>query len=369
MADVGVGAQEPVANDKFSNYDAYAPHVDGATVVSTAIEQLWGPVHARNGHGGHLLARVSKATGETEIGELDGAVGGNEGVAALDVAVQDVVLVAEPDALAQHVGPGLDVGGAVGNGLVVPQLLEVAAREVLEHERQVLLLGGEDGVQLDDVGVGELGEELDLADGVEGDAVGEVGVELHGLDGHDGGRVVAVVGGGDDGVGALSEFGAAHELAAHRVVHLLGEVLAAVGGGRGRDGGAGMAGMAGAAAEERQRARLGGIGRDAGAGRVGARAQDGGRRYHGAASRRAEGSAVAVDMVVRARAGAVAAIFCGQLSPLPHPRLPHLALPRLPRPATPSHSLHASHHGRRRPQPGRPQPHVSRPRRAAAAPH
>lgn len=42
---------------------------------------------------------------------------------------------------------------------------------MLKHKTDVLFLGAEDGVELDDVGVRELGEMLDFADCVGGNTV------------------------------------------------------------------------------------------------------------------------------------------------------------------------------------------------------
>ena len=72
-----------------------------------------------------------------------------------------------------------------------------------------MLLGAENGVQLYDVGVRELGEVLDFADGVRGDAVFVgLGADFDLLDGDEAGRVVSVVSTVDDGVGSFAETGA-----------------------------------------------------------------------------------------------------------------------------------------------------------------
>lgn len=139
------------------------------------------------------MKRVCEGAGEAEIGELDGAVGGDEQVVAFYVAVQDGVCVAEPDGSGEHAGPGFYVAGAVGDGLGFPESFEVAEGEVLEDERDVLVLCGEDGVEFYYVGVREFLEEFYFADGVHGYAVFVVGVYFYLFDGDEGGGGVPVV--------------------------------------------------------------------------------------------------------------------------------------------------------------------------------
>lgn len=159
------------AHDELGKDGADGPDVDGAAVVLGAKEQLGRAVPAGDDVGGHVLVRVGEAAGETEIGQLDLAVGGDEQVVGLDVAVEDEALVAEPDGAGQHAHPGLDVGGTVADIVrVADEHLEVAEGEELEHQVEVLVLGGEDGEQGDDVGVGELLQVLELAHGVGGHA-------------------------------------------------------------------------------------------------------------------------------------------------------------------------------------------------------
>lgn len=67
--------------------------------------------------------------------------------------MQNEVFVTEPYRLAEHVGPGLDIGAAVGDGFVAPEAFEVAEGEVFEDEREVLVFGGEYGMEFDDIWV------------------------------------------------------------------------------------------------------------------------------------------------------------------------------------------------------------------------
>ncbi|EGY17724.1 F-box protein pof6 [Verticillium dahliae VdLs.17] len=220
------------------------------TKVERAISMMK-PTKLKNG--------IGEGAGETEIGELDVAVGGDEQVVGLDVAVQDKVLVAEPDGAAEHAHPGLDVGGAVAHIVrVLDEHLEVAEGQVLEHEVEVLVLGGKDGEQRDDVGVLELLEMLELADGVGGHALAVFLLDLDLLDGHEGGGVGSQAAEEDDGIGTLAELLALDVFSLLLLVHLLGEIE-----GRGqRDGLGGLGGLVVVAARGLRRgARRGLVGR------------------------------------------------------------------------------------------------------------
>lgn len=149
---------------------------------------------------------VGEAAGEAEVGELDLAVGGDEAVVGLDVAVEHVVLVAEPDGAGEHAHPGLDVGGAVADAVrVADEALEVAEGEELEHEVEVLVLGGEDVEEGDDVGVRELLEVLELTHRVGRHALGVLLLHLDLLDGHVDRRPGAELAEEDIGVRSLAE--------------------------------------------------------------------------------------------------------------------------------------------------------------------
>lgn len=149
---------------------------------------------------------VAEAARETEIGELDLAVGGDEQVVGLDVAVQDEVLVAEPDGADEHAHPGLDVGGSVVHvGGVSDEHLQVAKGKVLEDQVDVLVFGGEDGLEGDDVGVVQLLEVLQFADGVGGHALCVLLLHLNFLDGDELCGVRAEVAQEDYGVSTFTE--------------------------------------------------------------------------------------------------------------------------------------------------------------------
>ena len=63
--------------------------------------------------------------------------------------------MAEPDGTSEHAHPGLDVGGAVSDAVrVADEHLKVAERQEFEHKVEVLVLGGVNGVEGDDVRMG-----------------------------------------------------------------------------------------------------------------------------------------------------------------------------------------------------------------------
>lgn len=171
-----------------------------------AVEELGRTVPARDDVGGHDAVRVGKGAGETEIGQFDLAVGGDEQVVGLDIAVQDVVLVAEPDGATEHAHPGFDVGRAVADAFIVADKhFQVAEGQVLEDQADVLVLGREDGQEGDDIGVGEFLEVFEFADGIGREPLGIFLLLLDFLDGDELGGVGAGVAQIDDGVGTFTE--------------------------------------------------------------------------------------------------------------------------------------------------------------------
>lgn len=213
------------AKDELCEDSADGPNVDGAAVVSGAEEQLRRAVPTGDDVGSHVAMGVGEAPRETEIGKLDLAVGGDEQVVGLDIAVQDEVLVAEPHGAGEHAHPGLDVCGAVADVVgVADEHFEVAEREVLEHQVEVLVLGGEDGEERDDVWVLQLLQVLEFAHRVGGHALCVFLLHLDLLDGDARGWVGAEVAEEDDGVGTFTELLALDVFALLLLVHLLGEV-------------------------------------------------------------------------------------------------------------------------------------------------
>ena len=147
LVDVGVAGHEGRAQDEFGKDGAHGPDVHGAGVVAGLVEELGRAVPARDDVVRHGQVRVRKGAGEPEVGQLDGPVAGDEQVVRLDVAVQDVVGVAEPYRACEHGHPCFYVRGPVAHAVrVADEHLEIAEREEFEHEVEVLVLGGVDGV-------------------------------------------------------------------------------------------------------------------------------------------------------------------------------------------------------------------------------
>lgn len=81
--------------------------------------------------------------------------------------------MAEPDCSRDHAHPCLDICSTIADTTDVPdQLFEVAAWEVFEYDVYSFVFRGEDGLEFDDVWVGELLEKLQFADGVRTEAIG-----------------------------------------------------------------------------------------------------------------------------------------------------------------------------------------------------
>lgn len=154
LVELGVARQVGDPQDHLGHNRAHRPDVHHTAVVLGAVEQLGRAVPARDDVRGHDPVRVGEAARQTKIGQLHLTVGCDQQVVGLDIAVQHVVLVAEPDGTTQHTHPRLDIGRTVPDALVVTdEHFEIAEGEVLEDKTDVLVLGREDGQEGDDVGV------------------------------------------------------------------------------------------------------------------------------------------------------------------------------------------------------------------------
>lgn len=130
------GTQDELSEDGSDGPDVYC-----TAVVSGTKEQFGGSVPAGDDVGCHVAMGVGEASRKTEIGKLDFAVGGDEQVVGLDIAMQDKVLVAEPHGAGEHAHPGFDVGGTVAHVVgVADEHFEIAEGQVLEHQVEVLVL-------------------------------------------------------------------------------------------------------------------------------------------------------------------------------------------------------------------------------------
>ena len=110
--------------------------------------------HLRENLVREFAVRRAEDAREAEVRELQRAVGRDEQVVGLQVAVQHPALVAVRHGAQGHLHVALDLGGAQRQKLVLDHRLQVALA-ALEHEVQVALVR-KAVHELDDVGVPEL---------------------------------------------------------------------------------------------------------------------------------------------------------------------------------------------------------------------
>lgn len=206
LVDLGVTGQVRNAQDDLGHHRADTPDINCATVEFGTVQELRRAVPARDDVRGHVAIGIGEGAGKTEISQFDLAVGGNEQVVGLDIAVQNVILVAEPDGPHQHAHPCLDVGRSVTDALLVADKhFQVAKGEVLQDEADVLILCREDREQGDDVGVGQLAEMFQFTNGVGCKPLGILFLLLDFLDGDELGGVGADVAEVDDSISTFTE--------------------------------------------------------------------------------------------------------------------------------------------------------------------
>lgn len=129
------------SHDELGEDGADGPDVDSAAIVLGVEEELRRAVPAGDDLRGHDLMGIREAPCETEISKLDLAVGGNQQVVWLDIAMQHKVLMAEPHGPRQHAHPRLDVCGTVRDTIgVADEHLQVAEGQIFEDEIEVLVL-------------------------------------------------------------------------------------------------------------------------------------------------------------------------------------------------------------------------------------
>ena len=158
-----LAGEERLAGRHFGEDAAYGPHIDSRAVLRRAEQHVGGAVPERNDLVGVLLHGDAKGTAEAEIGELKNLVGArDEQILRLQIAVEDVALVAEVDALQQIAHEVLDGAGLHVAALLVHEHLEVHLEE-LKNERQ-LALRVNNVKELHNVLVAELLQEANLSD-------------------------------------------------------------------------------------------------------------------------------------------------------------------------------------------------------------
>ena len=169
---MSLGLEGGTADEELVQEDAQRPNVDHL-VVLPSLDHFGGKVVQSAAQG--VAAGGGGVDRPAEVGDLDLALGADEEVLRLDVAVDDVLLVAVGQGLAE-VGnvPGR---GALGEAAAVGQLLvQFASGTVLEDE--VDPLGVEEVAEhAEDVAIAQVGLDLDLA----AELVLDAGLEQLGL--------------------------------------------------------------------------------------------------------------------------------------------------------------------------------------------
>src|SRR5277367_5879004 len=120
--------------------------------------------------------------------------------------MQDEVLVAEPDSSAQHSHPCLDVSSAIPNALHIPNKhLEVSQWQKLQYKIEILVSGGKDALQRNDIGMLKFLEMLEFPNGIRSHAFFILLLNFDLLDGNQGLGIIPKVTKIDIGIGTFTE--------------------------------------------------------------------------------------------------------------------------------------------------------------------
>ena len=175
---VGGAGEQGAAGVHLGHDAACAPDVDASVVGAGAKEDVGGAVPEGDDLVGEGVDGDAEGAGEAEVGEFELALGVDEEVLGLQVAVEDAVVVAEGDALEELMHEGFTgdevQAAAIAAGIHV--LLEVFVH-VFEDEHE-FVFGVDDVVERDNVFVLELFHEGDFADGGGGGAFFAVEVDF-----------------------------------------------------------------------------------------------------------------------------------------------------------------------------------------------
>ncbi len=183
LVDLGITGKERGAHGHLGEDAADGPDVDRGGVLAGAEQNLRGTIPQGDDLVGVVAHRDAEGAGEPEVGQLELAGAVDEQVLRLEVAVQDAEGVAVRNAVDELVKVRLDQHGAQ-HFHAVHEALEILV-EKLEDEVQFLLLV-HDILEADHVGVVQLLQDADLADGGRGhawakcDAKSRAGRENHG---------------------------------------------------------------------------------------------------------------------------------------------------------------------------------------------
>lgn len=190
-----VGERRPAVGE-LQRGDAEGPDVGLDAVAEVGVQHLWrhpvrrpGDVTKEGGRRGGGRVGLVDGRGDAEVGELDGAVGVDEDVAGLNVAV-DVSLAVEvgegEEGVAEDEGDG-GLGEAGGEGGGEDGMEGPSGHE--RHDDPQVAIDSEGAVGAEDVGVGEQGHGLGLATHVV--QVGARPLQVDQLDSHHRRRRVA----------------------------------------------------------------------------------------------------------------------------------------------------------------------------------
>ena len=176
LVDLVSAGEDGLARQQLGHDAADGPHIHGTVVVDGAEQKLWGAVPQRDDAVGVRGVELQIfGPGEPKVGELELSFVVDEEVGALDVTVEDLLHVAVVEPLEQLLDVALDMGlFEVFAWRLVDQPSEVMGHVLKDHEdaaafsmgvrRRRLQVADHDLFQVDDVGVVELLQNLDLPD-------------------------------------------------------------------------------------------------------------------------------------------------------------------------------------------------------------
>lgn len=180
---VGCSWEERSACEHLGHDAASTPYVDAGVISPTSQKDVRCTVPQRHDLVGERVDGDTKSACETEVSELQLALGVDEEILRLEVAMEDAVVVTEGDAADQLPHEALDRGWvqgaalAAGGILVAVHVLLKVLVHVFKHEHE-LVLRVDNIVEADNVLVLELLHQRDLADGGAGRALLAVEVDL-----------------------------------------------------------------------------------------------------------------------------------------------------------------------------------------------
>ena len=142
---LGVTHEEGTLLDQLSEDAADSPHVHTKGVLLLAKEDLGGSVPQSLDLVGECLDGDREGSGETEVTDLDVALGVDQKILGLQVSVDDplgVAVVDSTEQLVEHLFDSLLVHGP----LVLPHVLLQIVLDIFENQIELLLVWLEDNL-------------------------------------------------------------------------------------------------------------------------------------------------------------------------------------------------------------------------------